>query len=291
MKRVNIFPRFMNRRASTNCRYQPTCYEHAANCYTHALLIVPAFVGMALLHRLSDNGWEKITAWVYGMGLCALFLVSTVFHIITWKKSHMRSVEHCFHMCDRVVIYFFIAASYTPWLNLRELGPLAAHMRWFVWLMAAAGTIYVFNYHEKATLRGFRSWPAVDSSTASVCSSSRATASSPSPTPSGTSLWRWLRLCTTTPSGNTSTRPPAPTPSSSRDHSRGRTPVLPPCAPEQSRLHNDSQLPTEAATTAAKFTKIMTMNCLLFSTVEENRFFSVSLTNKSYFQSCFVQLQ
>lgn len=34
-------------------------------------------------------------------------------------------------------------------LNLRDLGPLAAHMRWFVWLMAAAGTIYVFNYHEK----------------------------------------------------------------------------------------------------------------------------------------------
>ncbi|KAG8006520.1 Monocyte to macrophage differentiation factor, partial [Nibea albiflora] len=140
--------RFMNRRASANCRYQPTCYEHAANCYTHALLIVPAVVGMALLHRLSDNGWERITAWVYGVGLCALFLVSTVFHIITWKKSHMRSVEQCFHMCDRVVIYFFIAASYTPWLNLRELGPLAAHMRWFVWLMAAAGTIYVFNYHE-----------------------------------------------------------------------------------------------------------------------------------------------
>lgn len=34
-------------------------------------------------------------------------------------------------------------------LNLRELGPLAAHMRWFVWFMAAAGTFYVFNYHEK----------------------------------------------------------------------------------------------------------------------------------------------
>lgn len=34
-------------------------------------------------------------------------------------------------------------------LNLRELDPLAAHMRWFVWLMAAAGTIYVFVYHER----------------------------------------------------------------------------------------------------------------------------------------------
>ena len=34
-------------------------------------------------------------------------------------------------------------------LNLRELGPLASHMRWFIWLMAAGGTIYVFLYHEK----------------------------------------------------------------------------------------------------------------------------------------------
>ena len=48
---------------------------------------------MALLHRLSDTGWQRMTAWVYGMGLCALFLVSTVFHIVTWKKSHMRSGE------------------------------------------------------------------------------------------------------------------------------------------------------------------------------------------------------
>lgn len=37
--------RFMNRRASANCRYQPTCYEHAANCYTHAVsLLLPADV-------------------------------------------------------------------------------------------------------------------------------------------------------------------------------------------------------------------------------------------------------
>ncbi|RXM97173.1 Monocyte to macrophage differentiation factor [Acipenser ruthenus] len=140
---------FMNTRAAANCRYQPTSYEHAANCYTHAFLIVPAFVGMTLLYRLSDDSWKKITAWIYGMGLCTLFLVSTVFHTISWKKSHMRNVEHCFHMCDRMVIYFFIAASYAPWLNLRELGPLASHMRWFIWLMAAGGTVFVFLYHEK----------------------------------------------------------------------------------------------------------------------------------------------
>ncbi|KAK2528543.1 Mmd [Columba guinea] len=144
-----LFNRFMNHPAPANSRYKPTCYEHAANCYTHALLIVPAIVGSALLHRLSDDRWEKITAWMYGMGLCALFIVSTVFHIVSWKKSHLRTMEHCFHMCDRMMIYVFIAASYAPWLNLRELGPLASHMRWFIWLMAAGGTIYVFLYHEK----------------------------------------------------------------------------------------------------------------------------------------------
>uniref|UniRef100_A0A8C3CID4 Monocyte to macrophage differentiation associated n=1 Tax=Cairina moschata TaxID=8855 RepID=A0A8C3CID4_CAIMO len=182
------FRRFMNHPAPANSRYKPTCYEHAANCYTHAetgraakqlnvetektdlcveeqegnclrsvsnkhlnckFLIVPAIVGSALLHRLSDDRWEKITAWMYGMGLCALFIVSTVFHIVSWKKSHLRTMEHCFHMCDRMMIYVFIAASYAPWLNLRELGPLASHMRWFIWLMAAGGTVYVFLYHEK----------------------------------------------------------------------------------------------------------------------------------------------
>ncbi|XP_063149669.1 monocyte to macrophage differentiation factor isoform X4 [Candoia aspera] len=141
--------KFMNHPAPANSRYKPTCYEHAANCYTHAFLIFPAIVGSALLHRLSEDQWEKITAWMYGVGLCALFIVSTVFHIISWKKSHLRTMEHCFHMCDRMMIYIFIAASYAPWLNLRELGPLASHMRWFIWLMAAGGAFYVFLYHER----------------------------------------------------------------------------------------------------------------------------------------------
>lgn len=34
---VCVFYRFMNNRAAANCRYQPTSYEHAANCYTHAV--------------------------------------------------------------------------------------------------------------------------------------------------------------------------------------------------------------------------------------------------------------
>ncbi|XP_020634346.1 monocyte to macrophage differentiation factor 2 isoform X1 [Pogona vitticeps] len=146
------YARFMNHRVPPNRRYQPTEYEHAANCATHAFWIIPSILGSSILYVLSDDQWETISAWIYGFGLSGLFIVSTIFHTISWKKRHLRTVEHCLHMFDRMVIYFFIAASYAPWLNLRELGPWASHMRWFVWIMASVGTIYVFFFHERYKL-------------------------------------------------------------------------------------------------------------------------------------------
>ncbi|NXS25279.1 PAQRA factor, partial [Mystacornis crossleyi] len=144
--------RFMNHRVPSNCRYQPTEYEHAANCATHAFWILPSILGSSILYILSDDQWETISAWIYGFGLSSLFIVSTIFHTISWKKRHLRTVEHCLHMFDRMVIYFFIAASYAPWLNLRELGPWASHMRWIIWIMASIGTVYVFFFHERYKL-------------------------------------------------------------------------------------------------------------------------------------------
>ncbi|XP_062915017.1 monocyte to macrophage differentiation factor 2a isoform X2 [Mobula hypostoma] len=196
--RKTKFARFMNNRVPANQRYEPTEYEHAANCATHAFWIIPSILGSSILYGLSDDQWEMISAWIYGFGLSGLFIVSTVFHTISWKKSHFRmlsvtglaardhtpagseihhcagigqsghelnlsrtqqikipfirncrTMEHCFHMFDRMVIYFFIAASYAPWLNLRELGPWASHMRWIIWIMACIGTVYVFLFHER----------------------------------------------------------------------------------------------------------------------------------------------
>ncbi|KAM6156784.1 monocyte to macrophage differentiation factor 2 [Erethizon dorsatum] len=109
------YARFMNHRVPPHKRYQPTEYEHAANCATHAFWIIPSILGSSNLYFLSDDDWETISAWIYGLGLCGLFVVSTVFHTISWEKSHLRTVEHCLHMVDRMVIYFFIAASYAPW--------------------------------------------------------------------------------------------------------------------------------------------------------------------------------
>ncbi|XP_008563051.1 PREDICTED: monocyte to macrophage differentiation factor 2-like, partial [Galeopterus variegatus] len=77
-------------------------------------LVMQIILGSSNLYFLSDDDWETISAWIYGLGLCGLFVVSTMFHTVSWKKSHLRMVEHCLHMFDRMVIYFFIAASYAP---------------------------------------------------------------------------------------------------------------------------------------------------------------------------------
>uniref|UniRef100_A0A8C9QCP7 Monocyte to macrophage differentiation factor 2 n=1 Tax=Spermophilus dauricus TaxID=99837 RepID=A0A8C9QCP7_SPEDA len=127
---------------------RPPCWRHIGQCGLEELWIIPSILGSSNLYFLSDDSWETISASIYGLGLCALFVVSTIFHTVSWKKSHLRMVEHCLHMIDRMVIYFFIAASYAPWLNLRELGPWASHMRWLVWIMASVGTIYVFFFHD-----------------------------------------------------------------------------------------------------------------------------------------------
>ncbi|XP_043567850.1 monocyte to macrophage differentiation factor 2a isoform X2 [Chiloscyllium plagiosum] len=199
--RKTKFARFMNNRVPANRRYEPTEYEHAANCATHAFWIIPSILGSSILCGLSDDQWEMISAWIYGFGLCGLFIVSTVFHTISWKKSHFRTIEHCFHMFDRVVIYFFIAASYAPWLNLRELGPWASHMRWIIWIMACVGTVYVFLFHERQTpLDCLNCWWVV-SSIALECCSSRAMVGFHLHMQSGTSLWRSEQASTTMPSG------------------------------------------------------------------------------------------
>ncbi|XP_040047607.1 monocyte to macrophage differentiation factor 2a isoform X2 [Gasterosteus aculeatus] len=116
------------------------------------LWILPSLVGGSVLHFLSVDQWQRLAAWLYGSGLTGLFVTSTLFHTAAWKISHLRKVEQRFHMCDRMAIYFFIAASFSPWLMLRELGPWTCHMRWLIWVMAVVGSTYVFFFHERYKL-------------------------------------------------------------------------------------------------------------------------------------------
>ncbi|KAM6424339.1 monocyte to macrophage differentiation factor 2 isoform 3-T3 [Liasis olivaceus] len=220
------YGRFMNHRVPPNRRYQPTEYEHAANCATHAFWIVPSILGSSVLYILSDNQWETISAWIYGSGLSGLFIVSTTFHTISWKKRHLRTVEHCLHMFDRMVIYFFIAASYAPCccFSPRSYVPIvlpgSTCGSWVLGHPTCAGSSgswprlgrstssfsmngtswwncfviwqwafsLLWSFSPCPTLKVWWSWWLVAFSTAWAPSSSRAMDASPSPTPSGISL-------------------------------------------------------------------------------------------------------
>lgn len=52
--------------------------------------IIPSIMGSSVLYFLSDDEWETISAWMYGTGLSGLFIMSTMFHTVSWKKSHLR---------------------------------------------------------------------------------------------------------------------------------------------------------------------------------------------------------
>ncbi|XP_064638264.1 monocyte to macrophage differentiation factor 2-like isoform X2 [Lineus longissimus] len=138
----------MNGRAKTGQAYEPTDVEHIANVVTHGLWIVPSLAGLVYMQLLSDNTREVLIAGIYGLAVLTLFTVSTVFHTISYI-GRFRQLKNFFHIGDRAVIYLFIAASYTPWLTLRDLEHWGYHCLWIVWVMAVIGIWYQYTYHEQ----------------------------------------------------------------------------------------------------------------------------------------------
>jgi len=83
---------------------------------THAYTFFVALIAAALLIVLTPGGAPRMAAAVYGVGLCALFGGSGLYHRWRWNprwRPVLRRVDHS-------TIYLFIAASYTPvgWLVL-----------------------------------------------------------------------------------------------------------------------------------------------------------------------------
>jgi hemolysin III len=71
------------------------------------VLAVPA--GAVLLIRAASNGHAVPTA-IYVAGLVALYGIGWIYHLLRWKpgaRARLRRLDHA-------VIYFFIAATYTP---------------------------------------------------------------------------------------------------------------------------------------------------------------------------------
>lgn len=100
---------------------------------SHAYAFFVAVVAVALLIVFTPGGEPRMAAAVYGVGLCALFGGSALYHRWRWNPSWrpwLRRIDHS-------TIYLFIAASYTPvgWLVL------SGTTQWIVLITVWAGAI------------------------------------------------------------------------------------------------------------------------------------------------------
>ncbi|KAL5018780.1 hypothetical protein ScPMuIL_004502 [Solemya velum] len=140
--------RLMNSRAKPGQAYKPTDVEHIANMITHGTWVIPSVGAMFWMVYLATGPVQCLNAILYGIALFLLFSVSTIYHTISYTGK-MREWKDFFHIGDRAVIYFFIAASYTPWLTLKDMSGLGGQILWVVWSLAVFGIFYQYAFHEQ----------------------------------------------------------------------------------------------------------------------------------------------
>ncbi|XP_039264518.2 monocyte to macrophage differentiation factor-like [Styela clava] len=180
--------KWMNKRACPGECYEPTHFEHFANTFTHGIMIVPSILAGELLLQsaylrhlhigsfdhnqthlsekyVSHSLHYEVSARIYGASLVGLFVVSSIFHWLTWSKCEhptktIRLSDNCcgsalwefFHLCDRAIIFTFISGSYTPWLMLSSIHPSLEWLRWGMWLFVLLGILYSCLLLEKYKL-------------------------------------------------------------------------------------------------------------------------------------------
>lgn len=100
---------------------------------THVYAFYCATVAAALLIVFAPGGMARGAGAVYGVGLCALFGGSALYHRWRWNPRWRPILQRI----DHSTIFVFIAASYTPVCLL----VLSGHVRWIVLGTVWAGAL------------------------------------------------------------------------------------------------------------------------------------------------------
>jgi hemolysin III len=104
---------------------------------SHAYAFWAALVAAVVLTALVEPGTPRVSAVVYGAGLCALFAASGTYHRWRWNprwRPLLRRIDHS-------TIFVFIAATYTPVALLVMHGTLRWVILAAVWTGALIGIV------------------------------------------------------------------------------------------------------------------------------------------------------
>jgi len=104
------------------------------------ILAVPCSIGL-VVHAGPGGG-----VWLYAIGLVGLFAVSATYHRFNWSQGARRR----WRQLDYATIYFFIAASMTPYCLLGVPGALSTAVLALGWTAATAAILTVIISFDRA---------------------------------------------------------------------------------------------------------------------------------------------
>jgi hemolysin III len=103
--------------------------------WLHRIAFVCAFPAALVLIGVARGATAKTAAVIYGIGVIALYGVSSTYHRVDWSTAAHRWMKRL----DHGTIFIMIAASYTPICLFLLRGPTGIGLLIGVWVAAAAG--------------------------------------------------------------------------------------------------------------------------------------------------------
>ena len=113
--------------------------EELINAYSHGLGAILAFIAVIFLivkgYGLPLGQW--ISLWVYGLSLVLLLSSSMLYH---FAQDELK--RYWYKKLDHTAIYYLIAGTYTPFLNIAIPTAKAHYLLIALWVIALIGTLF-----------------------------------------------------------------------------------------------------------------------------------------------------
>ncbi len=110
------------------------------NGFTHFVGAILAVIGTIILINISLNPYKPahlISFTIFGIGMILLYSTSTLYH---WLKLSEDGVKQL-RKADHIMIFVYIAATYTPICIVALRGTLGWSLLIAIWLFAIGGVI------------------------------------------------------------------------------------------------------------------------------------------------------
>ncbi len=123
-----------------------TTLEEVGNAVTHGVAALLSIAGLVLMLRKASTGMAVLSAWVYGLCLVLLFLMSCLYHAFRWGTK----VKRLWRRFDYSSIYLLIGGTFTPlwlihWGN--RAGVMCCVAQWLI-ILAGITLVGVFGQNR-----------------------------------------------------------------------------------------------------------------------------------------------